>query len=128
MNEIIEWSLFDEPGMEAARKYSETAMTMNCDVLVHATDADSLYEVEAWLRDTYIPAVRPLYNVFKEHQDNQLKAATLSKHLHSDGKTRYILTLLHGVYLKSFEVVGRSAEVHELANQGYIVLKRSSEN
>lgn len=67
-------------------------------------DADAdFWPLIQWLRDTCIPDVRPLYNVFYEHFNTEewCKAATLLQH--KDGrKTTYELVILHNHLIKRF--------------------------
>jgi hypothetical protein len=68
-------------------------------VVVAAVDKgkdDDFYPVLAWLRDTCIPDIRPLYNVMNDHYDDELKAAALVKHQMEDGSHVYELVLHHG--------------------------------
>lgn len=68
-------------------------------VVVAAVDKgkdDDFYSVLAWLRDTCIPTVRPLYNVMNDHYDDELKAAALIKHQMEDGSHVYELVLHYG--------------------------------
>jgi hypothetical protein len=61
------------------------------------------YDVHAWLRDTCIPACRPLYNELDNLYDDDLKAAALVKHNMSDGTTEYELIVHHGCMEKRFK-------------------------
>lgn len=68
-------------------------------VVVAAVDKgkeEDFYSVLAWLRDTCIPDVRPLYNVMNDHYDDDLKAAALIKHQMDDGTHAYELVLHYG--------------------------------
>lgn len=66
---------------------------------VNEGDVDTdFYPVSAYLRDSSIPNVRPLYNVFQQHYDDRLKAAAL---VHHPAGT-YELVMLHNHMLKRF--------------------------
>lgn len=75
----------------------------------------AFYDVHAWLRDTCIPAVRPLYSILNDHSDSDLKAAGLVKHLMSDSTEVYELVLYHGALEKRYKA-GVARKTPTLAN------------
>lgn len=77
---------------------------INTSVLIAAVDDGDLtrdfYPVKAWLRDTCIPAVRPLYNELCNVDDHGLKAVALLEHTMTDGSSVYELLIHHGCFEK----------------------------
>lgn len=76
-------------------------------VFVSVDRAGGFYDMEAWLRDTCIPDVRPLYNVFLEQRTPQLKGASVVAARLPGGHSFYKLLLLQGGVVSTFTAVGR---------------------